>query len=218
MGKLWYILTVKSDRVIFAHDLIEGARSEYARARDTVDGFECYTPCERKTMTFTSRKARQERRAPVVYVEPLFRGFLFVGSSKPRDEALYGLTYIMDRRSDIYAFVADHGEPVSMTDAQMSAWQARLREQHKKRRNFLIRGYDKTKDTTRKDARVYGHDLITLPEFSRGEIVRFVSGGFQGLTAEISDVGDAGLSVITSIFGSVREIKQVDPFEIQKIA
>ena len=80
----WYIINVRSGRELFLHELFDS------------NGYEIYTPFETKFQRPVSRKARTERKPPVAYAEPLFKGYLFVGGSMDIGQALAGIGYIID--------------------------------------------------------------------------------------------------------------------------
>ena len=201
----WYIINVRSGRELFLHELFDS------------NGYEIYTPFETKFQRPVSRKARTERKPPVAYAEPLFKGYLFVGGSMGVGQALAGIGYIIDRREDAYSFMIDRGEAFVMSDDMMQKWQNLLTQAHSGKSRYVIRGYDPRRDGKKNQSRLYGQEAITIPTFTKGEKVKFMSGGFQSLGAEISASEHGKIDVLMTIFGSVREIKDVDPYELRKV-
>ena len=201
--KLWYIVNVRSGRELFLHELFVST------------GFDVYSPFETKFQAPRSRKARAERQASRPYADPLFKGYLFVGTDKDIDDALMGMAYIIDRRADAYSFMVHRDAPVVLTCQDMENWQNSLHEALSDRKRIVLRGYDPVKDARKNQKRLYGQEAITIPNFTRGEKVKFIAGGFEGLGAEVTECGDAGIKVMTKFFGVEREIV-VDPYELQK--
>lgn len=203
MAKAWYIVNVRSGRELFLHEM-------FAKA-----GFEVYTPFETRFQAPRSRKARTERQTPRPYAHPLYGGYLFVGSDMALEDSLMGMSYIIERRDDAYSFMVDRGAAVSITGRDMDNWRQGLREEIGGRKRVVLRGYDPRKDARKNQSRLYGQDIITLPKFTAGERVEFMSGGFQGLGAEITEVGPELVTVLATIFGTKREMK-VDPYELRQ--
>lgn len=202
----WYILNCRSGRELFLHELFVKA------------GYQVYTPFERLYQRQVSRKARKERKPPEVYAEALFRGYLFVGSDKDVGQALLGIAYIIDRRDDAYSFMVDRGEPFVLSGPMMQRWRETLLQAHSGRKNYVTRGYDPRRDARKNRRRLYGQQVVTIPHFTVGEQVKFLTGGFQGLGAEITKVGSESVSVLMTIFGSKREMHDIDVYELQKSA
>ncbi len=203
MAKSWYIVNVRSGRELFLHELFESS------------GFEVYTPFQTKFQRPVSRKARANRQAPKPYADPLFKGYLFVGTDKWMENALISMAYIIERRTDAYSFMVHRGEAVSFSAHGMERWKNSLSVALSEKKRIVLRGYDSRKDAMKNKTRLYGQEAITLPTFTKGDKVEFMDGGFQGLSAEVTEVGSEEIKVLTKIFGQKREVK-VDPYDLRK--
>ena len=204
MSLTWYILKVRTGRELILHEL-------FLRA-----GFEVYTPFETKFQAPRSLKARVMRKTATPYASPLYEGYLVLGSDSPADVALTGIGHVMDRRDDVLDFVWHKGERYSFSQSNMDKWKQHVRDGLSSRKNIVLRGYDPRRDARKNQSRLYGQDSITIPTFTKGERVEFMNGGFQSLSAEVTAVDDDFIQVMTTIFGTKREMK-VDPYDLRKV-
>ena len=204
MSDFWYIITVRTGRELVLHEIFNKA------------GFEVYTPFETRFQTQRARQARAERRSPTPYAFPLYGGYLFIGSDQSKSDALMGIGYLIRRRSDAFNIMTYQGEAVSLTGEEMRLWRRQLRAEIGGRKRVVLRGYDPKRDARKNKSRLYGQEEISLPKFELGEKVEFMSGGFQGLGAEITQSGGSVVTVLTQLFGHRREIK-VDVKELRRV-
>ena len=204
MTKLWYIVNVRSGRELFLHELFLKA------------GFDVYTPFLVEVKHQRSRKARKERLPAREIAKALWPSYLLVGSQKPVGDALLGIGYIIQERDDAYSFMVDGNIPVTLSEAAMKIHRLKMRQDLSGKKRVVLRGYDPKRDARKNQNRLYGRDIITLPNFTPKERVEFVTGGFEGLGAQVTSVSDDFITVMTKIFGQDREMK-VDPYELRKV-
>jgi len=204
MSDFWYIITVRTGRELVLHEIFNKA------------GFEVYTPFETRFQTQRARVARTERRSPTPYAVPLYGGYLFIGSDLPMTQALMGIAYMIKRRPDAFYIMTYQGKAVSLTGEEMRLWRRQLRVEIGGRKRVVLRGYDAKRDARKNRSRLYGQEVIEIPTFKLGEEVEFMSGGFQGLGAEITQTGSSFVTVLTQLFGHRREMK-VDVKELRRV-
>jgi len=178
MTEHWHILRVKSGQELGAHELLER------------HGATCYTPFQTKFLTATKQRRAARKRIP--YADPIFKGYLLFSFEDTR--FILKLKHLCEHRSYLYG-------PLLASEGFYCLSRDSLAEM----RSVYPTGYDKRLHSRKNRQRKYAQ-VIEVPKFTQGDVVRYLDGPMAGIDMRVHEVKDDKLRLYMTIFGSEREV------------
>lgn len=209
----WNVLRIKTGQELNVHEML------VSDPVLKVQGVEVFTPFEmkRQRMTRTKRKSRQTPRS---YASALLAGWCILRLQTPA--GLARVLQLIEDKPALHGLLVRDGVPIYIPDTLadrtdkdgkiierrhgISDWKANIGMRHE---NNLLYSYDPKKDARKNLKRVYSQRAHHLPELTKGEVVRLLSGPMQGIDLTVlQDTGDGDTAFLSAmLFGGERRME-----------
>ena len=212
MNKIWHIIILKpAPNMTVRTFRVHKALTDMMGEGNPLNGCEVWTPfsVKHKPVTRTQRKQGVSVNRKRIAIFGIF-GYMYIGM--PRDgysEAATALKYAVDDHRFISGMALDRIEQGVKSRWYQVPDMARVMEGHKK-------SYDPAKDSDKVND-TDERDRIDIPEFTQGEVVRFISGPMQGIDFEVWSTLEGAVKMRAKEVGFINKV-EASAFDVERVA